>query len=160
VPDPRALLVVLALPLLAAGCGSSSPKANTTTSAPTLTQQQFVSAGNAVCIRSDRRIFRLGRLSLVPQGWEKTAAAARQGVKEMTALHPPPARQAGFARMLSLGHQLAAGIQRVHDALAKKDYKAAQAAQLKATTADTAIHRQAKKLGLTFCQQLLTNWPA
>jgi hypothetical protein len=154
------LLLALAVPLLAAGCGSSAHNAATTTSAPPLTQKQFVSAANAVCINSDRRVFRLGRLSLLPQGWAQTATAARLGVKEMSALHPPAARQAGFARMLSLGTELAAGIQRVHDALVKKNYKAAQAAQLQATTADTAIHRQAKKLGLTFCQQLLTNWPA
>ena len=48
----------------------------------------------------------------------------------------------------------------VHDALVKKNYVQARTAQNAATTADTAIHRQAQKLGLTFCQQLLTNWPA
>jgi hypothetical protein len=48
----------------------------------------------------------------------------------------------------------------VHDALVKKNYAKARSAQLKATSADTAIHKQAQKLGLTFCQQLLTNWPA
>jgi hypothetical protein len=160
VPASRILLLLVAVPLLVIGCGSSSHKAATTTTAPALTQQQFVSAANAVCIKSDRRVFRLGRLSLLPQGWAQTAVAARQGVKQMSVLHPPAARQAGFQHMLALGNQLASGIQRVHDALVKKDYKAAQAAQLKATAADTAIHRQAKKLGLTFCQQLLTNWPA
>jgi hypothetical protein len=160
VPASRTLLLVLLLPLVAAACGSAH-KADTTTSAPPLlTQQQFVSAANAVCIKSDRRVFRLGRLSLLPQGWAQTAAAARQGVTEMSALHPPAARQAGFAHLLTLSRQLATGIQRVHDALVKKNYKVAQAEQLKATKADTAIHLQAKKLGLTFCQQLLTNWPA
>jgi hypothetical protein len=62
--------------------------------------------------------------------------------------------------MLTLGRELAAGIQKVHDALTKQAYTVAQDEQLKATKADTAIHLQAKKLGLTFCQQLLTNWPA
>jgi hypothetical protein len=160
VPAPRALLLVLLLPLVTTACGSSHKADTTTTIPPLLTQQQFVSAANAVCIKSDRRVFRLGRLSLVPQGWGQTAAAARQGVSEMSALHPPAARQAEFAHLLALGTQLATGIQRVHDALVEKDYKVAQAAQLKATKADTAIHLQAKKLGLTFCQQLLTNWPA
>lgn len=155
----RALPLLVAVALIAAGCGSSSHKAATTTT-PALTQQQFVSAANAVCIKSDRRVFRLGRLSLAPQGWADTAAAARTGVREMSVLHPPATSQVGFDHMLSLGRQLANGIQMVHDELVKKNYKAAQAAQLKATTADTAIHRQAKKLGLTFCQQLLTNWPA
>jgi hypothetical protein len=159
VPASRALLLALLLPLVAAACGSSH-KADTTTSAPLLNQQQFVSAANAVCIKSDRRVFRLGRLSILPQAWAQTAAAARQGVTEMSSLHPPAARQAGFAHLLTLGTQLATGIQRVHDALVKKNYQVAQAEQLKATKADTAIHLQAKKLGLTFCQQLLTNWPA
>lgn len=157
-PAPRALLLVLLVPVLAAGCGSSSPKKE---AAPArLTQRQFVSAANAECIKSDRRVFRLGRLSLIPSGWAETAAAARTGVAEMSVLRPPAAAETGFQHLLALGGQLAAGIQKVHDDLVKKDYKAAQAAQLKATGADTAIHRQAKKLGLTFCQQLLTNWPA
>jgi hypothetical protein len=159
VPGTRRLLLVLAVPILAAGCGSSSHK-TTTTSSPPLTQKQFVSAGNAVCIKSDRRVFRLGRLSLLPEGWAQTAVAARTGVAQMSALHPPVAAKAGFEHMLALGRQLAAGIQQVHDALVKKNYKLAQAAQLKATKDDTAIHLQAKTLGLTFCQQLLTNWPA
>ena len=158
-PASRALLLVVVLvPLVAAGCGSSKKVATTTV--PALTQKQFVSAANAVCIKSDRRIFRLGRLTLLPQGWADTAAAARQSVREMSAIHPPAAQATGFAHMLTLGSQLADGIQRVHDALVTKNYKVAQAAQLKATNADTDIHRQAKKLGLTFCQQLLTNWPA
>jgi len=153
----RALLLALLVPVLAAGCGSSSHKQ----AAPApLTQKQFVSAANAVCIKSDRRVFQLGRLSLLPDGWAATAAAARTGVAQMSVLHAPVPSAAGFRHMLALGTQLAAGIQQVHDALAKKNYKAAQAAQLKATKTDTAIHLQAKKLGLTFCQQLLTNWPA
>lgn len=156
-PASRAFLLGLLVPVLAAGCGSSSHKQ--TEPAP-LTQKQFVSAANAVCIKSDRRVFQLGRLSLLPSGWEQTAAAARTGVKEMSAVRPPAQSEAGFRRMLSLGRQLTDGLQQVHDALAKKNYKVAQAAQLEATKADTAIHRQAKKLGLTFCQQLLTNWPA
>ncbi len=154
-----ALLLLVVIPAFAAGCGSSS-HTTSTTSAPRLTQQQFVSAANAVCIKSDRRIFRLGRLTLLPEGWARTAAAARQGIAEMSVLHPPTQADAGFRHMLALGRQLATGIQNVHDALVKTNYKLAEAQQLKATNADSAIHRQAKKLGLTFCQQLLTNWPA
>jgi len=143
--------------VLAAGCGSSSHKR----AAPNrLTQSQFVSAANAVCIKSDRRVFLLGRLSILPAGWASTATAARTGIAEMSTVHPPARSGAGFQHLLSLGRQLATGIQQVHDALAKKNYRIAQAAQLKATKTDTAIHLQAKKLGLTFCQQLLTNWPA
>jgi hypothetical protein len=157
VPVPRALLLVLVVPVLAAGCGSTAAKQAEPTR---LTQQQFVSAANAVCIKSDRRVFRLGRLSLLPAGWAATAAAARTGIVEMSAVRPPVQSERGFQHMLSLGRQLATGIQQVHDALEKKDFKLARAAQLRATKDDTAIHRQAKKLGLTFCQQLLTNWPA
>jgi hypothetical protein len=160
VPASRALLAILLVPVLATACGSSSHNAATTAEVHHLTQKQFVSAANTVCINSDRRVFRLGRLSLDPSGWALTATAARTGVAQMSSLHPPVAAETGFEHMLALGRQLAAGIQEVHDALAKQDYTAAQAKQLKATKADTAIHLQAKKLGLTFCQQLLTNWPA
>lgn len=159
-PASRAtLLLVLAVPILAASCGSSSHK-TTATGPSSLTQKQFVSAANTVCINSDRRVFKLGRLSLLPKGWAQTAVEARTGVAQMSVLHPPAADAPGFRRMLAFGRTLAAGIQRVHDALVKKNYKHAQAEQLKATQADAAIHRQTKKLGLTFCQQLLTNWPA
>jgi hypothetical protein len=151
------------MPVLMAGCGSSSDKDSSSdkkAEPARLTQQQFVSAANAVCIKSDRRVFRLGNLSRLPAGWAATASAARTGVAEMSVLRGPVGSDAGFQHMLTLGKQLAAGIQQVHDALAKKNYKAAEAAQLKATNTDTAIHLQARTLGLTFCQQLLTNWPA
>ncbi|MFL5926545.1 MAG: hypothetical protein ACJ77E_06380 [Gaiellaceae bacterium] len=156
----RALLFLLAPALLAACGGTKSAGTTTTNAKPRPTQNQFVSAANAVCIRSDRTVFRLGRLSLDPAGWGKTAAAARRGVADMKRLTPPAGKDAEFRRLLTLGGDLAGGIQKVHDALVKKDYAKARAAQLAATRSDTAIHRQAQKLGLTFCQQLLTNWPA
>lgn len=156
----RAFPLVLLVPMLAAGCGSSSSPQTRDAAPPRLTQKQFVSAGNAVCIASDRRVAKLGRLTIVPAGWAATAIEARKGLAQMAAVRPPLQAKAGFAHMLSLGRQLATGIEQVHDALVKKDYKAAQAAQLKATETDTAIHLQAERLGLTFCQQLLTNWPA
>jgi hypothetical protein len=45
-------------------------------------------------------------------------------------------------------------------ALAKKDFATAQSAQARATQLDTKIKLQARALGLTFCEQFLTNWPA
>jgi hypothetical protein len=155
----RALLLLL-VPVLAAACGESKSSGTTTTAMARPTQQQFVAAGNAVCVRSDRAIYKLGRLSLAPPGWAKTAAAARRAVANMKKVTPPADKDAGFQRLLTEGERLATGIQQVHDALVKKDYAKARTAQTAATNADTAIHKQAQKLGLTFCQQLLTNWPA
>jgi hypothetical protein len=154
---PRVALV-LALPLVAAACGGS--KSSAPSGPPRLTQKQFVAAANGVCLRSDRRVYRLGRLTLDPRGWAATAAEARRGVAEMERVVPPLSEQAAFDRLLRQGRRLAAGIQKVHDALVKQDLPTARKWQLDATQADTAIHRQARKLGLTFCQQLLTNWPA
>ena len=157
----RALLLLL-VPVLAAACGgskSASPT-TTTTAKPRPTQQQFVSDANAVCVRSDRAVYKVGRLSLAPAGWAQTAAAARRGVADMKRVTPPATKEAGFKRLLAEGQKLATAIQTVHDALVKKNYLAARTAQNAATKADTAIHREALKLGLTFCQQLLTNWPA
>jgi hypothetical protein len=111
-------------------------------------------------VRSDRAIYKLGRLSLAPAGWAKTAAAARRAVADMKKITPPSGKDAAFQQLVAEGQKLATGIQQVHDALVKKNYAKARTAQDAATTADTAIHRQAQKLGLTFCQQLLTNWPA
>ena len=157
----RRALPLLLVPVLAVACGGGSKPATTTTAAkPRLTQQQFVSAANAVCVRSDRAIYKVGGLSLAPAGWGQTAAAARRALADMKTVTPPAAKEAGFEHLLAEGQKLATGIQQVHDALVKKDYLAARTAQNAATTADTAIHRQAQKLGLTFCQQLLTNWPA
>jgi hypothetical protein len=151
----RRLIVLVLLPAALAACGSSKPEAK-----PRPTQKQFVSAANAVCVRSDRRVYRLGSLSLDPAGWGKTAAAARTAVADMKTITPPAGKDAAFNALVAEGQKLADGIQEVHDALASKDYAKARAAQSKATRADTAIHKQAQKLGLTFCQQLLTNWPA
>ena len=156
----RAPLLLL-VPVLAAACGGSKSSTTTTTAEPKRpTQQQFVAAANAVCVRSDRAIYQVGRLSLDPAGWALTAAAARRAVADMKTVTPPAAKDAGFEKLLAEGQKLATGIQQVHDALVKKNYLAARTAQNAATTADTAIHLQAQKLGLTFCQQLLTNWPA
>jgi hypothetical protein len=158
----RPVLLLLLVPVLAAACGGSesATQTTTTTAKPQATQQRFVSDANAVCVRSDRAIYKVGRLSLDPAGWAQTAAAARRAVAEMRQVTPPAARKAGFERLLDEGQRLATEIQNVHDALVKKNYLAARTAQNAATKADTAIHRQALQLGLTFCQQLLTNWPA
>jgi hypothetical protein len=156
----RWTIPLLALPLALAACGGSSSSTQTTTEKPRLTAKQFVAQANQVCVNSDRRIYRIGRLSLDPSGWARTAAAARVGVADMKRLTPPEEKDAGFAKLVTQGTRLADGIQKVHDALVKKDYTEARKWQNDATIADTAIHRQAQKLGLTFCQQLLTNWPA
>lgn len=155
----RAFLLLL-VPAVAAACGASKSSTATTAKKPRPTQQQFVTAANAVCVRSDRAIYRLGNLSLDPAGWARTAAAARHAVADMKTVTPPAGKDAAFQRLLGEGQKLAAGIQQVHDALVKKNYRAARTAQNAATSVDTSIHRQAQKLGLTFCQQLLTNWPA
>lgn len=156
----RRALPLLLVPVLAAACGGSKAATTTTTAKPRTTQQQFVAAANAVCVRSDRAIYQIGSLSLDPAGWAKTAAAARRAVADMRQISPPASKDAGFKLFLAEGAKLATGIQQVHDALVKKNYLAARTAQNAATVADSAIHRQATKLGLTFCQQLLTNWPA
>ncbi len=152
----RRVTLLLVLPVALAACGGSSKPA----APPRPTQKQFVAAANAVCVRSDRAVYELGRLSLDPTGWGKTAAAARKALADMRTVTPPAGKDAAFAALLAKGQELADGIQQVHDALVKKDYAKARAAQQRATNADTAIHKQAQKLGLTFCQQLLTNWPA
>jgi hypothetical protein len=158
----RLAWVLLAVPALAA-CGSSDAKQSsptTTVEQPRLSQQQFANAGNLVCLHSDRRVYRLGELTRDPSGWAKTANAARVGIAEMKKLRPPLSDQVGFDHMLVLAQKLTDGIQKVHDALVKKNYAAARKAQFAATSVDTQIHKQARRLGLTFCQQLLTNWPA
>jgi hypothetical protein len=146
--------------VLAAACGGSKSSSSTTGTETRPTQQQFITAANAVCVRSDRAVYKLGRLSLAPTGWAKTAAAARHAVADMKKVTPSAGKDAAFQQMLDEGQKLAIGIQQVHDALVKKNYAKARSAQGDATAADTAIHKQAQKLGLTFCQQLLTNWPA
>jgi hypothetical protein len=153
----RRLTFLLVAPLTLVACGGD-PSATPAPKRPT--QKQFVQAGNAVCFRSDRAVYRLGALSLDPAGWAKTAVAARKGLADMKKVTPPAGKDAAFAALIAEGGRLADGLQKVHDALAKKQYAKARAAQLAATRADTAIHKQARKLGLTFCQQLLTNWPA
>ena len=152
----RRALPVLALTALLAGCGGKSKPAE----ASRLTQKQFVSQANRVCIASDRRIFRIGNLSADPSGWRKTSASAKTALAQMRALRPPAAKQQGFDRLLRLGTQLQREIALVAKALVEHDLPKARAAQTRATRVDTQIKLQARSLGLTFCEQLLTNWPA
>jgi hypothetical protein len=158
---PLRYAVVLALPLLAAACGGGSKHAaTTTTTSKALSESAFVQAGNQVCIRSDRRVFRLGRLTRDPAGWGKTAAAGRIGIAEMKALTPPADKQTEFNLMVAYAQGLVDAIQSVHDNLAKKKFDAAISAQFRAARFQDKTHAAAKTLGLTFCQQNLTNWPA
>lgn len=146
------------MPVVLTACGSGGGEKPAETAR--LTQKQFVTQANQVCIDSDRRVFRLGDLSTDPDGWTKTAQAARTGISDMAKLRPPEARQAGFDAMLAQARKLADEIESVRDALKANDFPKARAAQTRATALDTAIKKQASRLGLTFCEQLLTNWPA
>jgi hypothetical protein len=163
---PLLVLVLALVPFAGAACGSDSDGAKTTgTGAGTTTTSPgstvgYVGAGNQVCIRSDRRIFKIGRLTRDPKGWGRTAASARQAMTEMKQVRPPAARAAAFQQMLRYGNALALSIQEVHDSLVKKDYDTASAAQLAAGQIQDRVHSSAKSAGLTFCQQNLTNWPA
>ena len=159
----RRLLILVLVPLSLAACGGDSKQTDTATRPSATTgasQQHYVGAGNQVCIRSDRRIFKIGRLSRDPKGWGRTAAAARQALAEMRRVRPPEARSAAFQQMLRYGNALALSIKEVHDSLVKNDYDTASAAQLAAGQIQDRVHKAAKAAGLTFCQQSLTNWPA
>jgi hypothetical protein len=148
---------------VAVGCGTSKPAAQ---SPPRprhrLSQKRFVAAADQVCVASDRRVYTLaGALSTSPAGWEKTIRAADLALDRMAALRPPARDAAGFAHLLALGRRLRDNVRRVHDALAEKNLEAARKAQRTAAGYDTQeIHQAAAKLGLTFCQQPQTNWPA
>ena len=159
----RVAWLLVTVPVLAA-CGVSSAEKtsrSTTVEAPArLTQKSFVTEGNLVCLRSDRRVYRLGTLSRNPAGWEKVAQAARVAIEEMEKLRPPLADQLRFDDLLALARRLQDGIVRVHAALMRHNFTAARTDQASATRVSSEIHAQARSLGLTFCQQLLTNWPA
>jgi hypothetical protein len=154
----RAPLLLL-LPLALAACGGSgSSKGSTTVAAPSAAD--FVKEGNAVCIASDKRIFKIGRLGRDPKGWQQTAEAAKTGVLEMRAIVAPAGRKTQFRQMLRYANALALTIQEIHDALVKKDYDTAAAGQFAAAQLQDKVHQSARAAGLTFCQQQLTNWPA
>jgi hypothetical protein len=160
----RRLLILALLPVSVAACGGDDSKRTSTSASPTTTvnesQLGYVGAGNQVCIRSDKRIFKIGRLTRDPKGWGRTATSARQALTEMKQVRPPAARADAFQQMLRYGNALALSIQEVHDSLVKKDYDTASAAQLAAGQIQDRVHAAAKAAGLTFCQQNLTNWPA
>jgi hypothetical protein len=146
---------------VAVACGSPKQAAPAVSKQkPRLTQKRFVAAADQVCVNSDRRIYRLGTLSTAPAGWAKTVVAADAGLARMAALRPPLPDAVGFAKLLRLGGRLRDNVQRVRLALVRKDLKAARQAQLAAKKLGGLIHAQAKTLGLTFCEQPATNWPA
>jgi len=152
----RPAFVVLVLPLVAAACGGGGKSSGD----ERLTAAELVSKANQVCINSDRRIFQLGQLTTDPAGWRRTARAASRGIAEMARLRPPENKQKGFDTMLASARQLQKIVDEIATALQKKDFAKAQSAQARATQLDTKIKFQARALGLTFCEQFLTNWPA
>jgi hypothetical protein len=155
------LLMLFALAV--AACGNSKATKTTSTSSPTTTPptvQAFVAAGNKVCQDTDKQIMSIGRLTRDPRGWARTYEAAKAGVLAMQKVTPPPNRARAFKLMLRYANALALSMQEVHNALAKKNIDIAAAAQLAAGRIQDKVHEQAKAVGLTFCQQPLTNWPA
>jgi hypothetical protein len=157
----RTLLPLLAVPLVAAACGGGSASGTTTASTTTAASEaEFVSAGNKICMSSDRRIFKIGRLTRDPKGWSLTAASARRAVREMRALKPPADRASAFNLMMRYANALSLTIQEVHALLVRKNIDAAAQATLAGGRLQNKVHEYAKAAGLTFCQQALTNWPA
>ena len=158
----RRLPFLLLLAVAASACGGSAKESNTTTGSSTTSttsSSDYVTAGNQVCIRSDRRIFKIGRLSRDPKGWQRTAAAGRVAIAEMQKVKPPADRAAAFRQMMRFANALTLSIQEVHDALVKSNFDVASAAQFAAGRLQDRVHTSAKAAGLTFCQQSLTNWP-
>jgi hypothetical protein len=153
------VLLLFAAALSACGGSDSSKRSTSTTRAPA-SAQAFVTAGNNVCMAADKRVVKLGRLTRNPKGWSRTAAEARQAIREMQQVKPPAGRAHDFNLMLRYARGLALSIQEVHDSLVKKDIDTAAAAQFAAAKFQDKVHETAKGLGLTFCQQPLTNWPA
>lgn len=153
------MLLLFALAVSACGGADSAKRSTSTTRAPA-SAQAFVTAGNNVCMASDKRIVKLGRLTRSPRGWARTAAEARRAIREMQQVKPPAARAHSFDVMIRYARGLALSIQEVHDSLVKKDIDTAAAAQFAAAKFQDKVHETAKSLGLTFCQQPLTNWPA
>ena len=156
----RIVPVAILVPLLVGGCGGDSDGGSARAQQPRLTQKQFVEQGNQVCIDSDRRIFRIGGLGSNPTPWRRTRDAAQTAIDEMARLRPPAAKQKRFDSMLASARTLQRAISDVYEGLVGNKYERAQAAQARAVRADTEIKRKAHGLGLTFCEQLLTNWPA
>jgi len=159
----RVAWLLLTVPVLAACGTSSAAKTGATTTvegAPRLTQKSFITEGNLVCLRSDRRVYRLGTLSRNPTGWEKVAKAADVAIADMRKLRPPFPDQARFNRLLLLARRMEDRIVDVHAALVRRNFTVARTDQAAAKRESAEIHAQSQKLGLTFCQQVLTNWPA
>jgi len=157
----RRLPLLLLLPLALAACGGSgSSKSGTTTVAAPSSTGDFVKDGNQVCIAADKRIFKIGSLTRDPKGWKQTAESAKRGVREMRAITPPAAKAPEFKKMLRYANALALTIQEIHLSLVKKDYDTAAAGQFAAAQLQDRVHQSARLVGLTFCQQQLTNWPA
>ena len=166
----RALLPLLAVPLAVAACGgggssatstaqTTTSKRSTSTPSPAI-EAAFVAAGNAVCMASDKRIFKIGRLTRDPKGWARTAASAKLALRQMLKVKPPSDRAAAYNLMMRYANALSLTIQEIHASLVKKNIDVAAAAQIAGARLQDRVHLYAKAAGLTFCQQGLTNWPA
>jgi hypothetical protein len=148
------------LPLALAACGSSSKKTSSTTATAQSSSADFIQAANKVCQAADKRVFKIGHLGPDPKGWAKTAASAKRAIIEMRKVTPPAGDEAQFQKMLRYANALSLTIQEIHHSLVKKDIATAAAGQFAAAQLQDRVHQMARDLGLTFCQQPFTNWPA
>ncbi len=160
--DVRALLPLAAVALVIAGCGGSDKQAATTTTkvAPPLTHKQLIARGNQVCIDTDRAVSKLGKPTRDTSYWDELIPLSNDALAQMQALRPAAKDKGAFDHMMSLARREVAAITAVRDAIGKKKLASAQTKLRAATALDTKVKFAARDVGLGFCSQLLSNWPA
>jgi hypothetical protein len=156
----RALLPLAAAALVIAGCGGGDKKATTTTVAPPLTHKQLITRGNQICIDTDRAVQQLGKPTHDTTYWDKLIPLSKNALAQMNALRPGAKDKGAFDKLMRLARQEVATIGEIRAALAKKNLTQAGTKLEVATALDTKVKFAAKDVGLGFCSQLLSNWPA
>jgi hypothetical protein len=140
------LLAVVALSVLAAGCGGGGDNR--------LSKEDFQQQANAICKRYDEKIAAIGTPSSpadIPAFVEKGIPLIQQGIAELRALRPPADLQADYDRMLDETAKAIPAARKLADAAAKNDAAAVQEALKEGNDANTASDELATKLGLPQC---------
>jgi hypothetical protein len=139
------VVVSFALASLTTSCGGEER----------LSQEEFVSKGNAICAKYDKRVDAVGEpenIQEVPEYVDKLLPIVEEQIEEMRALKPPEDKQETFDRMIAKAEETRDAGEELAQAAEDRDDAAVQRAFAKGQEAGEETDRLAGELGLDECQ--------
>ena len=140
-------LLVLAVAVLAAGCGGGEKR---------LSREDYSKQADAICTKYNAKIKALGQpgsIRALPGYVDRALPIARKGTDELRRLKPPKDEEKTAKEWLDQNDSVVAAMERLRDAAKHADRTGVQSALTDASSANRASNRFARQLGLRVCAQ-------